>query len=160
MSRWKYQFSYDHWSQAFLAQPVFKWVKVFWGLLSAGVEQFRRKANIVAWGDGKFGPWGWPYHSFRASKSVDRHFSSYIKSRDFEALQLSKGKSGLLSLETRREFFAILEPQNRFYTTGRKQFLFGPCYINPWSCQALGIIGLMHSFSKVFYIVQIWNKDK
>ena len=28
MSRWKYQFSYDRWSQASWAQPVFRWIKL------------------------------------------------------------------------------------------------------------------------------------
>ena len=34
--------------------------KTFWGVVSAAVEQSRRKVNMVAQGDGKFGPWGWP----------------------------------------------------------------------------------------------------
>ena len=34
--------------------------KTFWGVVSAAVEQSRCKANMVARGDGKFGPWGWP----------------------------------------------------------------------------------------------------
>ena len=35
MSRWKYQFSYNHWSQPSWAQPVFRWVKLSgeWGVL-------------------------------------------------------------------------------------------------------------------------------
>ena len=36
MSRWKYQFSCDHWSQASGAQPVFRWMKLseqWWVLL-------------------------------------------------------------------------------------------------------------------------------
>ena len=36
MSRWKYQFSYDHWRQASWAQPVFRWVELsgeWWELL-------------------------------------------------------------------------------------------------------------------------------
>ena len=37
MSRWKYQFSYDHWSQASWAQPVFIWVTPFWRVVSAAV---------------------------------------------------------------------------------------------------------------------------
>ena len=40
-------YSPDHRSQA-------------WGLVSAAVEQSRCKASMVAWGDGKFGPIGWP----------------------------------------------------------------------------------------------------
>ena len=28
LSRWKYQFSYNHWSQASWSQPVFRWVKL------------------------------------------------------------------------------------------------------------------------------------
>ena len=35
--------------------------KTFWGVVSAAVvEKSRRRANMVARGDGKFGPWGWP----------------------------------------------------------------------------------------------------
>ena len=30
--------------------------KTFWGVVSAAVEQSRRKANMVAQGDGKFSP--------------------------------------------------------------------------------------------------------
>ena len=30
--------------------------KTFWGVVSAAVEQSRAKANMVAQGDGKFGP--------------------------------------------------------------------------------------------------------
>ena len=46
MSRWKYQFSYDHWSQASWAQPVFRWVKLsgeWWVLLysNLGVKPTR-----------------------------------------------------------------------------------------------------------------------
>ena len=33
MLRWKYYFSYDHWSQASWAQPVFRWKKNFWWVL-------------------------------------------------------------------------------------------------------------------------------
>ena len=34
----------------------FQMSKTFWGLVSAAIEQSRRKANMVAQGDGKFGP--------------------------------------------------------------------------------------------------------
>ena len=34
--------------------------KTFWWVVSAAVEQSRRKPNIVAQGDRKFYPWGWP----------------------------------------------------------------------------------------------------
>ena len=34
--------------------------KYFWGVVIAAVELSRRKAKVVAQGDGKFGPWGWP----------------------------------------------------------------------------------------------------
>ena len=42
--------------------------KTFWGEVSAAVEQSRRKANMVAQGDGKFGPWGWPQGSSKPKK--------------------------------------------------------------------------------------------
>ena len=40
---------------------VFQMGKTFWGVVSAAVEQSRRKVNMVAQGDGKFGPRGWPH---------------------------------------------------------------------------------------------------
>ena len=43
-----------------LSSTSFQMGKTFWGLVSAAVEQSRRKANMVAQGNGKFGPWGWP----------------------------------------------------------------------------------------------------
>ena len=36
----------------------FQMDKTFWGVMSAPVEQSRRKANLVAQGDEKFGPIG------------------------------------------------------------------------------------------------------
>ena len=64
MSRWKYQFSYDHWSQA-------SWV-------SAAVEQSRRKANMVAQGDGKFGPWGWPQDPSKPKKNTQKFEGTFF----------------------------------------------------------------------------------
>ena len=43
-----------------LSSTSFQMGKTFWGVVSAAVEQSRRKADMVAQGDGKFGPWGWP----------------------------------------------------------------------------------------------------
>ena len=39
-----------------LSSTSFQMVKNFWGVVSAAVEKSRRKANMVAQGDGKFGP--------------------------------------------------------------------------------------------------------
>ena len=39
-----------------------------WGVVSAAVEQSRRKANMVAQGDGKVGPWGWPQDPSKPKK--------------------------------------------------------------------------------------------
>ena len=39
-----------------LSSTSFQMDKNFWGVVSAAVEQSRRKANRVAQGDGKFGP--------------------------------------------------------------------------------------------------------
>ena len=41
-----------------LSPTSFQMGKTFWGVASAAVEQSRRKANMVAQGDGKFGPIG------------------------------------------------------------------------------------------------------
>ena len=57
MSRRKYQFSCDH-KSSILSSTSLQMVKTFWGVVSAAVEQFRRKANMVARGDGEFGPRG------------------------------------------------------------------------------------------------------
>ena len=43
-----------------LSSTSFQMGKTFWGVVSAAVEQSRRRANMVAQGDGKIGPWGWP----------------------------------------------------------------------------------------------------
>ena len=39
-----------------LSSTSFQMGKTFWGVVSAAVEQSRRKVNMVAQGDGKFGP--------------------------------------------------------------------------------------------------------
>ena len=39
-----------------LSSISFQMGKTFWGVVSAALEQSRRKANIFAQGDGKFGP--------------------------------------------------------------------------------------------------------
>ena len=39
-----------------LSSTSFQLGKTFWGVVSAAVEQSRHKANMVAQGDGKFGP--------------------------------------------------------------------------------------------------------
>ena len=39
-----------------LSSTSFQVGKTFWEVVSAAVEQSRRKANMVAQGDGKFGP--------------------------------------------------------------------------------------------------------
>ena len=39
-----------------LSSTSFQLDKTVWGVVSAAVEQSRRKANLVTQGDGKFGP--------------------------------------------------------------------------------------------------------
>ena len=39
-----------------IEKTSFQMDKTVWGVVSAAVEQSRRKANMVAQGDGKFGP--------------------------------------------------------------------------------------------------------
>ena len=39
-----------------VSSTSFQLDKTFWGVVSAAVGQSRRKANMVAQGDGKFGP--------------------------------------------------------------------------------------------------------
>ena len=39
-----------------LSSTSFQMGKIFWGVVSAAVEQSRHKANMVAQGDGKFDP--------------------------------------------------------------------------------------------------------
>ena len=48
--------------------------KTFWGVVSAAVEQSRRKANMIAQGDGKFGPWGWPQGPSKQKKKNEEAF--------------------------------------------------------------------------------------
>ena len=77
-SRWKYQFSYDHWSQASLAQPAFRWVKLFgewWVLLlsNLGVKPtwlLRETGNSAPEADPRIPPnkqtkkWWQPFFNF------------------------------------------------------------------------------------------------
>ena len=53
-----------------LSSTSFQMGKTFWEVVSAAVEQSRRKANIVAQGDGKFGPRGWPQNPSKPKKRV------------------------------------------------------------------------------------------
>ena len=48
ISRWKYQFSYDYWSQSSCAPPLFQLYDTSRKGASSAVEQLRRKANMVA----------------------------------------------------------------------------------------------------------------
>ena len=51
-----------------LSSTRFQMDKTVWGVGSAAVEQSRRKANMIAQGDGKFGPWGWPQDPSKPKK--------------------------------------------------------------------------------------------
>ena len=64
--------------------------KTFWGVVSAAVEQSRRKASMVAQGDGKFGPWGWPQDP---SKPKQKQTKKTRRPTDFKAPKLWKGRS-------------------------------------------------------------------
>ena len=46
----------------------FQMGKTFWWVVSAGVEQSRRKANMVAQGDVKFSPRDWPQNPSKPKK--------------------------------------------------------------------------------------------
>ena len=49
--------------------------------MSAAVEQSRGKANMVAQGDGKFGPWGWLQGPSKPKKWLtDVPFNFYFSS--------------------------------------------------------------------------------
>ena len=56
-----------------LSSTSFQMGKTFWGVGSAAVEQFRSKSNMVAQGDGKFGPRGWPQNPSKVSDVVSPH---------------------------------------------------------------------------------------
>ena len=64
-----------------LSSTSFQIDKTVWGVVSAAVEQSRRKANMVAPGDGKFVPWGWPQSSSKPKKQ-QQHSSLPIMSFD------------------------------------------------------------------------------
>ena len=44
--------------------------KTFWEVVSAAAEQSKGKANTIAWGHGKFGPWGWPQNPSKPKKNL------------------------------------------------------------------------------------------
>ena len=52
-----------------LSTTSFQMGETFWGVASAAVEQSRRKANVVAQGNGKFGPRRWPQNPSKPKKS-------------------------------------------------------------------------------------------
>ena len=54
-----------------LAQPVSRWVK----LSGEWWVQFRHEANMVAQGDGKFGPWGWPQDPSKPIKQTKKNMN-------------------------------------------------------------------------------------
>ena len=53
--------------------------KTSWWVGSAVVEQSRRKANMVAQGNGKFGPWGWPQDPSKPKKPFTKLFSGWCQ---------------------------------------------------------------------------------
>ena len=53
-----------------LSSTSFQPGKTFWWVVSAAVEQSRHKANMVAQGDGKYGPWGWPHDPSKPKKKI------------------------------------------------------------------------------------------
>ena len=55
----------------------------FWGVVSASVEQSRRKATTVAWGDGKFGPWGWPQDPSKQKQKSVKGSNSFQMDKPF-----------------------------------------------------------------------------
>ena len=52
-----------------LSSTSFQTGNTFWGVVSAAVEQSRRKANMVARGEGILGPWGWPQDPSKPKKN-------------------------------------------------------------------------------------------
>ena len=62
--------------------------KTFRGVVRAAVEQSRRRANIVAQGDGKFGPWVWPQDPFKQNKSASETWDMKFKSWQLQNIEL------------------------------------------------------------------------
>ena len=60
-----------------LSSISFQRDNTLWGVVSAAVEQSRRTANMVALGDGKFGPRGRPENPSKPKKSMQYHFRLY-----------------------------------------------------------------------------------
>ena len=50
----------------------------FRGVVSATVEQSRRKSKMVARGDWKFGPWGWPLYPSKPKKIYTEYFRFHL----------------------------------------------------------------------------------
>ena len=71
-----------------LSSTSFQMGKTFWGVVSAVVEQSRRKARMVARGDGKLGPRGWPQYPSKqkTKKWCGRHH--------YSSKSLKKGEIG------------------------------------------------------------------
>ena len=56
-----------------LSSTSFQTGKTFWGVVSGAKEQSRHKANMVAQGDGKFGPWGWLQDPSKPKKKIKKN---------------------------------------------------------------------------------------
>ena len=57
---------------------MFEMGKTFWGVVSAAVEQSRRKANMVAQGDGKFDPRGRPQNPPKQKKQKQNLLKTFL----------------------------------------------------------------------------------
>ena len=67
-----------------LSSTNFQMGKSLWGVASVAVEQSRRKANMVAQGDGKFGSRGWTQNPSKPKKGA---FSIFKARRQLEQLK-------------------------------------------------------------------------
>ena len=68
MSRWRYHFSYDHWSQTSWVQPVFRWIKpsAEWGVLTKSKPRVPATPTLV-WFSSVNSKWWMIVHSVQLS---------------------------------------------------------------------------------------------
>ena len=89
----------------------FQMGKTFWWVVSAAVEQSRRKATMVAQGDGKFGPWGWPQGTSKPKKNSKPYLIGLVLFKcttNYPNIFLDRLLFYPVGLVTRRIYFGLL----------------------------------------------------
>ena len=114
-----------------LNSTSFQMGKTFWEVVSAAVEQSRRKANMVAQGDGKFGPWGWAQDPSKPKK--------YLRKQQVDGSDEVWAKKTKSKVVHKEAFFHRVFLKEILETASRAEFSFSLSnhvgFIPSWLCR-------------------------